>query len=66
MTAENEPMCDDKVYAAYLLACECFGDIELAMQREKAMRHRFRQWKINRIACGNPHSHDRYSNFFEA
>ena len=45
---------------------ECFGDVLLAIQREKTMKHWSRQWKINLIERGNPQWHDLYPQFFTA
>jgi putative endonuclease len=43
---------------------EEFGDIHLAIQREKTMKHWSRQWKINLIEQDNPHWEDLYQRFF--
>ena len=45
---------------------ESFGDIALAIQREKTMKHWSRQWKINAIERDNPNWDDLYPKFFEA
>jgi putative endonuclease len=45
---------------------ECFGDVHLAIQREKTMKHWSRQWKINLIERDNPHWQDLYPQFFAA
>ena len=45
---------------------ECFGDINLAIQREKTMKHWSRQWKVNLIERDNPYWEDMYPKFFEA
>ena len=39
---------------------ENFGDINLAIQREKTMKKWPRQWKINVIERDNPHWQDLY------
>jgi putative endonuclease len=41
-----------------------FGDIHLAIQREKTMKHWSRQWKINLIERENRHWEDLYPAFF--
>ena len=43
---------------------EEFGDVHIAIQREKTMKHWSRQWKINLIERDNPHWLDLYSQFF--
>jgi putative endonuclease len=43
---------------------ECFGDIHLAIQREKTMKHWSRQWKVNQIERDNPKWEDLYPRFF--
>lgn len=54
-----------KKYGVHLLVWyECFGDVHLAIQREKTMKHWSRQWKINVIARDNPHSQVLYPQFF--
>ena len=40
---------------------EYFGDIGIAIQREKTMKKWLRQWKINLIERDNPHWQDLYS-----
>ena len=44
---------------------DTFGDIHLAIQREKTMKHWPRQWKINAIEKENPYWDDLYPKFFE-
>ena len=39
---------------------ENFGDISLAIQREKTMKKWLRRWKINLIERDNPHWKDLY------
>jgi putative endonuclease len=39
---------------------EQFGDIELAIQREKSLKRYTRAWKINLIELSNPHWVDLY------
>jgi putative endonuclease len=38
-----------------LVYYECYDQIELAIQREKTMKHWSRAWKINVIERDNPH-----------
>ncbi len=44
---------------------EEFGDINIAIQREKTMKHWSRQWKINLIERENAQWEDLYPRFFE-
>jgi putative endonuclease len=39
---------------------EMFSDIQLAIQREKTIKHYVRDWKINLIERTNPHWQDLY------
>ena len=41
-----------------LMWSEAFGDIELAIQREKRIKKWNRAWKIRLIEAANPHWHD--------
>jgi putative endonuclease len=43
---------------------EMFGDVRLAIQREKTMKHWSRQWKIYLIERDNPFWEDLYPRFF--
>jgi len=43
-----------------LVYFESFDDIQLAIQREKTMKHWIRQWKINAIEQENPAWRDLY------
>ena len=43
-----------------LVHFEPFGDIEIAIQREKSLKRYRRQWKINLIERDNPHWLDLY------
>ncbi|HYI40990.1 MAG TPA: GIY-YIG nuclease family protein [Allosphingosinicella sp.] len=46
-------------YAVYRLVWfEAFGDIELAIRREKQIKRWHRPWKINLIEAANPHWDD--------
>jgi putative endonuclease len=46
-------------YAVYRLVWwEAFGDIELAILREKQIKRWHRQWKVNLIERQNPHWED--------
>jgi putative endonuclease len=47
------------LYAAFrLVHFEPFGDMELAIRREKQLKNWHRQWKINLIEEKNPHWDD--------
>jgi putative endonuclease len=43
---------------------EYFGDVHLAIQREKSLKKWRRDWKINLIEQLNPHWEDLYPQFF--
>jgi putative endonuclease len=43
---------------------EYFGEIDVAIQREKTMKKWKRDWKINLIERANPHWEDLYPGFF--
>jgi putative endonuclease len=46
-------------YAVYRLVWwEAFGDVELAILREKQIKRWHRQWKVNLIEATNPHWED--------
>lgn len=46
-------------YAVYRLVWwEAFGDIELAIRREKQLKRWHRPWKVNLIEATNPHWDD--------
>jgi putative endonuclease len=46
-------------YAVYRLVWwEAFGDIELAIRREKQIKRWHRPWKVNLIEATNPHWDD--------
>jgi putative endonuclease len=49
-----------KYRVSNLVHFEAFGDIELAMQREKTLKAYVRNWKINLIERDNPHWTDLY------
>ncbi len=44
-----------------LVYFEPFADIELAIQREKTLKHWVRRWKVNLIERDNPHWADLYA-----
>jgi putative endonuclease len=51
-----------QTYKVHMLVWfENFGDISLAIQREKTMKKWPRQWKINLIERDNPHWQDLYT-----
>ena len=43
-----------------LVYYEPFGDVRLAIQREKTLKHWLRNWKTNLIERENPHWQDLY------
>jgi putative endonuclease len=46
-------------YSVYRLVWwEAFGDIELAIRREKQLKRWHRPWKVNLIEAGNPYWDD--------
>jgi putative endonuclease len=45
---------------------EWFGNVDLAIRREKTMKKWPRQWKVNTIEADNPHWTDLYPQFFSA
>jgi putative endonuclease len=49
-----------KYRVSNLVHFEAFGDIELAIQREKTLKAYVRNWKINLIERDNPHWMDLY------
>lgn len=48
----------------HLVWYDTFGDVRIAIQREKTMKHWSRQWKINLTERDNPQWMDLYPQFF--
>jgi putative endonuclease len=48
-----------------LVYFEQYDDIQIAIQREKNMKHRSRTWKVRLILIGNPEWNDLYDSIVQ-